>query len=175
MLKNVFDLEKTDGKYNGKIKLNYWQQEFMMDLPMDFNLGGEVDVDEIKPYHVKACEYLDENDAEILHLIIDSIYEKYRNWQIEYGYADLSPEEREYYMPDIESKEEIMPMITPKCIVILDAEKDGIAYYGVQFICTWDQEHNLGVMLHKNRIVEIGTEDMAFLSWIAEEDCEKNI
>ena len=60
-------------------------------------------------------------------------------------------------------------------IIFILTFTDGIAYYGVQFICTWDQEHNLGVMLHKNRIVEIGTEDMAFLSWIAEEDCEKNI
>lgn len=171
MLKNIFQLQKIDGQYDGKIRLENWQQEFMMDLPMDFNIGGEVDVDEIKPYHENACEYLYENDKEILNIIIDAIYNNYSNWQIEYGYADMTAEEREYSMPDIERKEEIMPMLTPKCVIILDVEKGGMAYYGIQFICTWDQEHNLGVMLHKNRVVAIGTDEIAFLSWIAEEDC----
>lgn len=49
-------------------------------------------------------------------------------------------------------------------------ETEGIAYIGFHFICLWDEEHDFGVMTHKERIVKVGGADTAFLSWIAEED-----
>ncbi len=39
-----------------------------------------------------------------------------------------------------------------------------------RFGCTWDSEHGLGVMTHKNRIIEIGDASTAFLTWIADKD-----
>ena len=172
MLKNVVNLKTIDGQFEGKIKLENWQKRFLMDLPIDLNIGGEAEIDKIEPHHIAAYEYLCEHDAEILQNILEEIFRNYETWQEEYGYNDASYEEKTYSMPDIENIDRLLSLITPKRIIILDIEKDGMAYYGVQFICTWDQDHNLGVMLHKNRIVDIGGDDTAFLSWIAEEDLD---
>lgn len=169
---NILNLQKIDDQYEGKIKLEYWQQKFNIDLPIKFNIGGEVAVDEIGMHHVNACEYIIQNQEEVLQAIVDAIYDNYREWQVLYGCDEMSKEERAEFMPDIDSKKELMSLILPISVIILDIEKDGIAYYGVQFTCAWDEEHNLGVMLHKNRIVEVGTDDVAFLSWIAEKDYE---
>ena len=43
-------------------------------------------------------------------------------------------------------------------------------YLGFHFICSWDEDHDYGVMMHKERVVKMGGGDVAFLSWIAEEE-----
>jgi hypothetical protein len=53
---------------------------------------------------------------------------------------------------------------------ILSVARDGI---GLQFGCTWDEEHGLGVMTHRDRVVQVGGADTSFLTWIAEEDAER--
>jgi hypothetical protein len=47
----------------------------------------------------------------------------------------------------------------------MENEKDGFAYAGYQFRCTWDQEHGLGIMTHRDRIIEIGGSDSSF-AWV---------
>jgi hypothetical protein len=47
---------------------------------------------------------------------------------------------------------------------------DAIAYVGYQFACDWEEEHGLGVLLHGNRVVDIGQADTAFLGWNADKD-----
>lgn len=49
-------------------------------------------------------------------------------------------------------------------------ENEGVSYVGFHFMCSWDEEHDFGVMMYKEKIVKIGGSDSAFLSWIAEED-----
>lgn len=48
--------------------------------------------------------------------------------------------------------------------------KDGYAYVGYEFGCTWDEEHGLGFMTYKDRIVDFGGADSAFLTWVARKD-----
>jgi hypothetical protein len=55
---------------------------------------------------------------------------------------------------------------------VLSVAKDGIAYIGFEFGCTWDGEHGLGVMTHRDRVIEVGGADTSFLAWIAEQDAE---
>jgi hypothetical protein len=52
------------------------------------------------------------------------------------------------------------------------AERDGLAYVGYEFACTWDIEHGLGVLTHADRIVAVGRADTSFLSSIAERDVQ---
>ena len=52
----------------------------------------------------------------------------------------------------------------------MNVEKDGIAYVGYEFGCIWDDEHGLGVMTHKTRIIDFGGADSSFLTWIARKD-----
>ncbi|QDV23082.1 hypothetical protein Q31a_13770 [Aureliella helgolandensis] len=46
------------------------------------------------------------------------------------------------------------------------AAKDGVAYMGIYLNYTWDIEHALGLMMHKDRIVEFGGADTAILEWM---------
>lgn len=170
MFKKIF--KKIEGEFTGEIFLKSWQECFDMDLPIEIIIGGEEDIEEIKKYHIATFEYICENQADVMKSILESIFDNYETWQVEYGYNDASFEEKEYSMPDIDNVANLLPLITPKRVIILDVEKDGYAYYGVQFVCSWDQEHNLGAMLYKTRVVAIGGDDTAFLSWIAEEDLE---
>ena len=55
-------------------------------------------------------------------------------------------------------------------IHIHGVERAGLAYVGYQLDCGWDAEHTLGVLTHGKRVVEVGSADTAFLSWIAERD-----
>lgn len=40
--------------------------------------------------------------------------------------------------------------------------KNGLPYVGFSFSCPWDSEHGLGVMMHKDRVIDIGDDEMAF-------------
>jgi hypothetical protein len=50
-------------------------------------------------------------------------------------------------------------------IHLMENEKEGFAYAGYQFRCTWDQEHGLGIMTHMDRIIEISEADSSF-AWV---------
>ena len=45
---------------------------------------------------------------------------------------------------------------------MLSYAKDGVAYIGMELHCTWDPEHNLGVMTHKSRVLAVDEGDMSF-------------
>jgi hypothetical protein len=47
-------------------------------------------------------------------------------------------------------------------------------YVGFEFGCTWDDEHGLGVLMHGERVVDVGGAETAFLLWIAERDAESS-
>ena len=48
--------------------------------------------------------------------------------------------------------------------------KDGIAYVGLEFGCEWDSEHGMGVMLHRDRILELSQADSSFNGHLARKD-----
>ena len=84
--------------------------------------------------------------------------------QPDYGYDE---EEKEQYMPDVNSLEEFKNLIGLSFVHLIDEEKEGLGYVGFEFGCEWDPEHGLGVMTYKNEVVELGGADTAFLTWIA--------
>lgn len=73
-------------------------------------------------------------------------------------------------MPDVENITQFKSLIGLSAVHLLHISKEGTAYVGYEFGCTWDDEHGLGVMTHKDRIIEIGGADTSFLTWIAEDD-----
>jgi hypothetical protein len=61
-------------------------------------------------------------------------------------------------------------VIELSCIHVMKEAKDGVAYIGFGFGCTWDREHALGFMTHCGRVVEVGGFDTSFTWWIADRD-----
>jgi hypothetical protein len=45
-----------------------------------------------------------------------------------------------------------------------------LAYVGLSFRASWEDEHGVGVLVHDRRVVEVGNADVSFLQWIAEQD-----
>jgi len=50
--------------------------------------------------------------------------------------------------------------------------KAGVPFVGVEFGCTWEEEHGAGVLLHGNRALECGAADTAILLWMAKKHAE---
>jgi hypothetical protein len=122
------------------------------------------------PAQAAAFQYLLDNEAAIQASVLDAIFEAYPEWQDEYGFDE---EEAEELMPPIESPDQLKQLIGLSTIHILSVAKGGVAYVGFELGCTWDDEHGLGVMTHRKRVVKLGGADAAFLEWIAENDAHK--
>lgn len=118
-------------------------------------------------FQESAYEYLLKNEKDIYKNVIEAILKKYPEW-----YSIFS----EYVAETGEEMPETMDglLITKHTgianIHILPVEREGMGYIGFELGCSWDEEHGIGVMLHGNRIIDIGGADTAFLSWIAERD-----
>ncbi|MEZ4394303.1 MAG: hypothetical protein R3A48_24790 [Polyangiales bacterium] len=93
-------------------------------------------------------------------------------------YAALRPEYAEFIedpllMPPVVEAEGFKSLIGLHSVNIHQVEKDGRPYVGLEFGCTWDDEHGLGALMHGTRVVEIGGADTAITLWIAERDASQ--
>lgn len=161
------NLTLIDDYWEGSILLEEWNKFYGQDLRLMLNIFGDVEVNEVTEIHERGYHYLISQQKEILESMLDAVFENYTIWQEKYGYDEQA---KALYMPDILNAVELKPLLRPQNIHILDVEMEQMPYIGVEFECTWDREHGVGIMLYKNTIVEIGSADTAFMSWIAEED-----
>jgi len=126
-----------------------------------------VDNPTIMPQHVNAYNFLTTHSEQVCDAILTRLLTEYKNLQIEYGYDE---DEAKEIMPDIDNVEEFKNLIGLSQVHLLNVSKDEVAYVGYQFGCSWDDEHGLGFMTHKGRIIDFGGADKSFLTWVAEED-----
>ena len=84
-------------------------------------------------------------------------------------------EESDEPAPKIETVAALKRNIELLAVHVLDYAKSGHAYIGMNFQCTWDEEHELGLMLHKSRVIEVGQADTSFLEFPAKRDGGKRI
>jgi hypothetical protein len=125
-----------------------------------------------------ALRYLLENEAAIQDTLVAAIFEAYVG-------------SRDRYLADGFLEDSEMPVLTRgagqlrshvglSIVHIRHLAKDGAAYVGFEFGCTWEVEHGLGVMMHQGRILtyppmgvtEVGYADQATLDELAEEDAK---
>jgi hypothetical protein len=110
-----------------------------------------------------AFIFLRDNDALMRDKVIRAIFDAYPTMR-ESAAAFFGKGLNEI-MPHLQTPSDLKPMIGLSTIHISDVEKDGAAYIGFEFGCDWEQEHGLGVMTHKDRIVEVGDCQTAFDAW----------
>ncbi|UZQ52281.1 hypothetical protein OP486_09030 [Clostridium kluyveri] len=163
------NIEFRNGMWNGKIHLDCWSNFFEGKNDIDLNIGGDSKTEKLEQIHKNGYEYVISNQEELLNSILNELLKQYSTMQEEYGYD----EELEEIMPNVNQILDFKKLIEPKRIYILNVENEDIPYIGFHFLCSWDEEHDLGVMMHKDRIIKMGGADTAFLSWIAKND-EKN-
>jgi hypothetical protein len=125
---------------------------------------------ELTQEHQNGIDYLQKNQMEILESILTALMKVYPQWQTRYNY---STEDKPDFMPDVTKIKDFTDLISLNTVYITSVYKDNIPYIGYLFSCSWDSEHGLGVMTHKNRIIEMEGADTAFSIWPAEEDRDK--
>lgn len=132
-------------------------------------VGGDMVIDnpQITDDHINAYNYLKENQEQIKDSILNSLLIEYKDLQELYDY---DKETATAIMPVVDNNLQFQNLIGLSTVHLMNVSKDGIAYIGYEFGCTWDDEHGLGIMTHKNRIIKIGLADTSFLTWVAEED-----
>lgn len=116
---------------------------------------------------VNAYRFMVEQQSRIKENILTALLPEYKQLQQQYGYG-----EDDESMPNVAITSQFKNLIGLSTVHLLDVSKEGIAYVGYEFGCSWDEEHGLGIMTHKERVIEIGAADTAFDTWIAEKDID---
>ena len=123
------------------------------------------------PEQINAINYLIENPDKIKQTLFKALEKQYPKFKKLYGY-DKDDEEHQKDFPPISALGDFKNVFSVNCAFILTPYKNDIAYIGLGCRCTWDEEHGLGFLLHKNRCVNIGQADIAFSGWEALKDNE---
>jgi hypothetical protein len=120
---------------------------------------------------IAAYRWLLEHEAEVAAAVLNAIFAEYPRFRAEFldAYEEGDPD-AEATVPPLERPEQLKSMMGLYAVYILPIPREGVGYVGFQFGCDWEEEHGLGVLLHKARIVEIGQAPTAFDGNRAEED-----
>jgi hypothetical protein len=121
---------------------------------------------------VAAYAFLKANEAAVAAAVLKGIFEQYPRLRENYGYDKAEAEE---YMPEIGSPADLRNLIGLGNVHVLPVVKDGMAYVGFEFGCTWDEEHGLGVMTYGTRVLSVGDASDSFEPHAAEDDGGENL
>lgn len=170
-------LTRTEYCWEGTVKLQAWAGFLVRQgpyasasssRPSDGTVQVNVSFDE-RPSaeQTAAFEHLLAHQHEVRDDILRAVIETYPVQQELYGYED---EAAAALMPDLDSPQDLKPLVGLSSVHVLRENKQGLAYIGFEFGCTWDNEHGVGAMTHKGRVITTGGADVSFLEWVAERD-----
>lgn len=125
------------------------------------------------PAQAAAYEQLATQAATVREAILVAVFDWYQQdyltWRDENGYDE---DEAARYLPALTEPAQLAGLVQLTAINVFPTASNGLSYTGYEFVCSWEEEHGLGAMLHGSRIVEVGGADTAILEWIAARDAE---
>jgi hypothetical protein len=151
-------------------KWGCWEGE--MELPTHDEVGLTVtpcapDISRApSPEQGAAYTFILENCPHVLDSILTALLPYYQ--EMRPRYRGFLGSEYERLMPAVQSCSDLLPLVDLRHVYVDSGVKNGCAYVGWSFGCTWDAEHALGAMMHRDRVVEIGGADVSF-AWTPEE------
>lgn len=176
-LENPRDLKSTDGidepQLIFELQLDYWANFFNDNKKLEYTYydkEGE-EIAEPTKNQENGIRYLKENQEEILKNMLSELLKQYPDLQKKYNYEEAYKKD---FMPDVSHINGFAELISPTISYVFPITKDDYPYIGFSFSCSWDGEHDLGFIVHKNRVVEIGDATLAFDIYTAEDDAAKN-
>ena len=165
--------ESDEEDFDIDIELKNWQIFFKeKSQKLHYNLideDGET-VGKASTEQENGLKYLQKNQKIILKNILEELFKKYPKLQKIYNYSE---KDKKDFMPDLKDIQGFADLLSPTNLYVTSVIKDNHPYIGFGFSCSWDSEHGLGVMTHKDRIVEIDGADLAFDTWTAEKDLKQ--
>ena len=102
---------------------------------------------------------------------LDAILKEYPQWRKNYDADEMEADEDEpFHMPVVKKRYELKELVKPTDVRVLNVADAKCAYVGITLSCTWDEEHGVGVLMHKARVVAVGQADVAFNTAMARSD-----
>jgi hypothetical protein len=115
----------------------------------------------------RAWRYLIENQEAIRDAMLPKILKEYKrfvlemtSWLSDPGIPELA---RKQLPKPISGAQELPKLMGLSSVYIHPSAKAGVAYVGFGFGCEWEEEHGLGVITHRLRVLEVGHEEVAFM------------
>lgn len=148
---------------NKQLQLKDWVFEIGVTPQM---MNAHVAINELLETHsVKATlRYVADNQDTLYQILLNVIREDYDDTFKLYG--------EEEDLPKAENDDELKKLFKPLHVTIHDTAKNGFNYVGFGFDAVWQEEHGIGVLLYKDRVVQHGGEDHSFLEYMATDDAE---
>ncbi len=116
---------------------------------------------------VAAIAYHVEHAAAVMAVVLPAILDHYlaerAGWKaVLHGLTHL--------VPPIRSARGLRSLVRLTGLHVVPFAKDDLAYAGLEFACSWDDEHGLGVMTHGDRVIAVGAADTAWNVWRCRDD-----
>lgn len=118
------------------------------------------------PAQAAALEFQIKNGDRVIESVLEALRGYYD--ELRPRYLNFLGDEAGRLMPEIQKGQQLRELIELVQVHVHPWGLDGLAFVGLQFGCTWDREHGLGVQMHGSRVVEIGSADASF-AWAPEE------
>ena len=117
------------------------------------------------PEQIAAYAYLKDSQTKVAEVVLRAVVGYVRKLKRN-GYFDADTDPA----PAIERSADLKRHVSVQGVQVMEYAKAGHAYVGLSFRCTWDEEHQLGLMLHKSRVVAVGQADTSFDHYAAKDD-----
>jgi len=115
------------------------------------------DQEQPTPAQVGAFEFFVEHETAVCGTIIDAVF----RW-----YVRRRKQDREWFeeqdCPEIDKANSLRELMTFQGLRVRRDEFQGTALTGFSFSCKWDEEHGLGVLVHRGTVLDVGQADVAF-------------
>ena len=119
---------------------------------------------------VAAYHFFRENEQKIMDAALKAVLKAVTKLKRD-GYFEDSDEPA----PKIETVADLKRNIELLAIHVFDYAKSRHGYIGMNFLCTWDEEHDLGLVVHKSRVVTVGQADTSSDHYATKRDGGKKI
>lgn len=151
------------------IELDYWKRFFGEEGELCYHFldeEGEI-IEAPSTLQEKGISYLEDHQEKILQNMLSELLKIYPDLQKAYGYTEAYKKD---FMPEVRTAKGFSGLLSPTIFYVTSVIKNDYPYIGFSFNCPWDIEHDLGFMVHKDRVVEIGDAALAFDIFVAEND-----
>jgi hypothetical protein len=173
-IENIGSKKKPHNVIKGYIELPCWNGYYLYDDTyklikdkvvtggrIELWVDGEIASDnslQFLPEQFNAYFYLVQHQERIKHSILQGLKQEFPRL-LSHEYA--SWEHEDPYFPklaDLTTEFDFKNYIGPESISIGEDVKDGSAYITWRFRCSWDVEHGLDFVTHKERVIEVAQE-----------------
>jgi hypothetical protein len=117
-------------------------------------------------YQREAVKFLLNHGEDVFEAVLAALRPYYD--EMRPRYLSFLGGEAETRMPKVKSAADLSRLIDLRQVHVHPWTKRGMGYIGLEFGCTWDVEHGLGFMMHRDRVVSVGGADVSF-AWCPEE------